>query len=340
MGFYNLLPLMGLLTCEGEVIDLTICGNATIILGTMLVLAGRNPKNLGQHAGNEVNFPAHLAASETRREKLYSEEFKAWFVGFCEGDAYLPCPQNKFKLIINQRNVDVLLYIQETLGMGHVHIVPNSVRTVKSTRTDHEELTGHYRLTISVRTDIMLLYTWFLQYSVLHRTWETIKVWALMHNLPAPAETIVPVPFSLDTAWFSGFTDAEGCFNMESAKLQKRNMGFRVGWAQKNELEFLQLLQKALNGVGSIYRGTNGNDRYTVASASGLDILVAYFTRFPLHSCKLSSFTRWTACRTHCLTLPRDQWDTAWLVRESRDINAFKFQLISIGKAKLESQDL
>lgn len=320
---------MGLPICKGRGINFAICWNALMVLGTRFVLTGKNPLNIGRSAGNLIH--EYGGASETTRERCMPENFKAWFVGFCEGDAYLPCPKNKFQLILTQRNPEVLLYIQSHLNTGNLNpkLSASSVRTVKSTRQEKEEVTGHYRLVITSRKQVAELLPWFLQYSCLEKTQPLLQVWAEAFHSDLLTQSIPNTGVSLENAWVSGFTDAEGCFSIDLGRLRKQKMGFRISWSNKNEREFFEAFQSLL-GTGSVTQNSGGQVRYYLQASHSLDEMTAYFERFPLHSCKNQSFQDWVETRAYCRRVPRGEWDFEWLTRQSRDLNHFAFQFIPV----------
>lgn len=94
--------------------------------------------------------------------------------------------------------------------------------------------------------------------------------------------------------WFvSGFTDAEGCFEVYLAKNNKRTTGwstivrFELHLHEKDK----QLLEKIRNffGVGSITHNKN-SVYYLVRSVLELEIIIEHFDAYPLLSKKYADF--------------------------------------------------
>lgn len=103
---------------------------------------------------------------------------------------------------------------------------------------------------------------------------------------------------TLQDAWLSGFTDAEGCFNVQINKRSNTITGFRVMLRfildQKNS-QYLLLYIRELFGYGavSLRNKTNGVYRYYVTSFKGLIPIRNYFLLYPLKSKKNLSFEKW-----------------------------------------------
>jgi len=117
------------------------------------------------------------------------------------------------------------------------------------------------------------------------------------------------VRLTLDSAWLSGFVDAEGCFNVSIRARLAAIVGFRTTLCflldQQFEQEILSLIA-TLFGTGhvSLRTGTNEVYRLTVGSFKSLPIIIAYFTRFPLKSHKKETYERW--CEIYSLMLNKE----------------------------------
>jgi LAGLIDADG endonuclease len=103
---------------------------------------------------------------------------------------------------------------------------------------------------------------------------------------------------TLKDAWLSGFTDAEGCFNVKIEKRSNTVTGFRVMLRfildhKNSQYLFLQLRDLFSYGAVSFRGETNGVYRYQVNSFKGLIPIRNYFLNLPLKSKKLLSFQKW-----------------------------------------------
>lgn len=135
---------------------------------------------------------------------------------------------------------------------------------------------------------------------LLHRI-KQFSLWYSILNLKGfhlhSCQTVPFVP-TLEDAWLSGFTDAEGCFNVSIQKRKETNTGYRVILRfildQKNA-ESLLLAVGQLFEFGSVALRSKTNNvyRFTINSFIGLKPVLLYFRKYPLKTKKFTSFTIW-----------------------------------------------
>lgn len=109
-----------------------------------------------------------------------------------------------------------------------------------------------------------------------------------------------PVLPTLNDPWISGFTDAEGCFNVKVEKRENTVTGFRVILRfilDQKHAEALLLHIQNIFGFGSVASRKskdliNPVYRYTNNSIKGLISVQNYFLAYPLKSKKYKSFTK------------------------------------------------
>ena len=111
---------------------------------------------------------------------------------------------------------------------------------------------------------------------------------------------------TLNSAWLAGFTDAEGCFNVNIVPRLASVVGFRTTLRfvldQQFEREILLLIASLLGtGHVSCRASTNKVYRLTVDSFKHLPSLIFYFSNFPLKSHKKISFENWCVIYTKML---------------------------------------
>lgn len=104
--------------------------------------------------------------------------------------------------------------------------------------------------------------------------------------------------------WFlTGFTDAEGCFNITIAK----NPTYIIGWRVQarfiieihiKEIVTLNMIQKFFGGIGTITINPRKNSaRYTVVNFNDIiNIIVPHFNKYPLQSAKKIDYKLWKEC--------------------------------------------
>lgn len=103
---------------------------------------------------------------------------------------------------------------------------------------------------------------------------------------------------NLKDAWLSGFTDAEGCFNVAIQPRFNTVTGYRVSLRfildQKNaESTLLQIRDLFKFGQVKVRGETNGVYRYNNNSFKGLLLVRDYFLTFSLKTKKAVSFKNW-----------------------------------------------
>ena len=116
---------------------------------------------------------------------------------------------------------------------------------------------------------------------------------------------IKPLP-TLSDSWLSGFTDAEGCFNVNIFTRKNTLTGYRVMLRfmldQKNAYEILNYIRDLFGfGKVALRSKTNNVYRYTVDSFVGLKTVQNYFISFPLKTKKNLSFINWCKVFNMCL---------------------------------------
>lgn len=101
---------------------------------------------------------------------------------------------------------------------------------------------------------------------------------------------------SLNDAWLSGFTDAEGTFNVNITKRENTVTGYRVQLRyildKKNALDLLSYIS-TLFGHGKVITRSTDMYRYYCDTFVGIGYVCNYFNSFPLKTKKYNSFTNW-----------------------------------------------
>jgi len=305
LGFLVWSQLVALPQFEMGVKNLAICWNSLVLTSTF------NSKNLvsyTQSAGNPYT-PSLLwrlqrrgglkSSSETicetsrkfetfnkHSKKIISNEWLTWFIGFSEGDGAILTTKGKARFVLTQKEGAILYHIQEVLGFGTVR-----------------QFDDYYRFIVTDPQSILLLVYIFNGNLVLPYRLKQLGVWINALNGLANLElALLRNPNlkkpNLSDAWLSGFTDAEGCFNIAIQPRHNTVTGYRVSLRflldQKNA-ESTLLLVRDLFKFGQVFvRGeTNGVYRYNNNTFKGLLPVRDYFLAFPLKTKKAESFKYW-----------------------------------------------
>jgi hypothetical protein len=149
--------------------------------------------------------------------KLFS--FPWWFVGFFEGDGsfVVDNSNNRCFLIINQKDIKVLTFIRSQLKVGSI-----------------KEYDGIHRWVISSKEDLFEVIQLLNGKLLLDKTNMRLKAWIASYNEyfslspgdPQFLEWKGAGEWDPHNSWFSGFLDAEGCFNIRIVALAKRKEEF------------------------------------------------------------------------------------------------------------------
>jgi hypothetical protein len=119
-------------------------------------------------------------------------------------------------------------------------------------------------------------------------------------------------PLSIHSYFFSGFVDAEGCFNVTvspGTRTWKVILMFSI-YLHTNDLSFLFFfffvrkkkkvykIQAFLGGIGTIRFGRdNKSATFSVAKLDDIvNIIIPHFKKYPLESCKAVDFLLWAQC--------------------------------------------
>jgi hypothetical protein len=308
---------MALLYCEIEGINFAICWNSLLLLGTFY------SKNLSGYTQSAGNLKFNKSSSETTREisffnfdsfhnvyssltnKKISNDWLTWFIGFSEGDGAILTYNNKLQFVLTQKEGAILYHIQEVLGFGTVKKVGNNNTAVARVNKEY------YRFVVQDYKHILILALIFNGNLVLLNRLKQLSKWInvinnkniVINSTSLQRRYLNKIDFidklklpSLSDAWLSGFTDAEGCFNINIGVRQKgKRVILRFLLDQKDA--YLTLLNiRNLLGFGkvSLRSKTQSVYRYTNNSFKGLIPVVSYFNNYPLKTNKSLSLDNWS----------------------------------------------
>jgi hypothetical protein len=236
----------------------------------------------GQSAGNFVNYEG---SSETTCEAI-NNKFKWWFIGFTEGDgSFIVNKDGYLEFKITQSSVDaqILFYIKKELGFGSVSV------------QDKINKTHHYR--VRDRKNLFKLIQIFNGNIVTKYKLNQFKIWVNAFNKVYRTDTLCledKYPLTLDNAWLSGFTDAEGCFTSCTSVSKSTGQAIttvRYVISQKDDIEFSKDLADKINGYITHVKSYNGYN--TVVNFGKLNKILLYLKNYPLKTKKFISYKRW-----------------------------------------------
>lgn len=295
-------------------INLAICWNGLVLIGT---LNGKNSISYTKSAGNLYLFSSEnktQSASETIRETSFnfmpfrkhyniifgkgaqhiSDNWLIWFIGFVEGDGAIQTYANgtRVRFVLTQKEGSILFYIQKMFGFGVVKHFPQGKSGKKN---------DFYRWIVDDPSHILLLAFLFNGNLALTHRIQQLALWIQVLNNRFGANTItlinVPIKITLKDAWLSGFTDAEGCFNVSITANTRYALGHVIRMRflvdQKDKLILDSIRDLFGFGKVTLRSGTKGVYRYTVIGFKSMNDVIAYFKLFPLRTKKALSFDKW-----------------------------------------------
>lgn len=250
---------------------------------SILVLNFGKIQEEGKSAGNIGNTEG---SSETTCEAIkLNNNFKWWFVGFTEGDGSFIIGNNgylEFKITQSSIDAQILFYIKKELGFGSVSI------------QDKKNKTHQFR--IRDKSNLLKIISIFNGNLITKYKINQFKLWVKAFNETYSTNIKIiecKQILTLDNAWLSGFTDAEGCFTSSvlTSKAGKNIVTVRYVISQKDDKEFSQHAATMLNGYITYIKSYSGYN--TVVNFSKLGIILDYLNRYPLKTKKLISYKRW-----------------------------------------------
>lgn len=305
-----------------SVYNFAICLNSFMLVST---LKGKNLISTTQWAGNlSLYFYKNKiqSASETTREtsfnfslfRLYyyelfnsnsehlSDNWLTWFIGFVEGDGAIQTYDNgkRVRFVLTQKESAILYFIHNKLNIGIIKHFPQG----KSGKNN-----DFYRLIVDNPSQILLLAFLFNGNLVMDHRIKQLSLWIQSLNKRFGENTITtlndPVFITLQDAWLSGFTDAEGCFNVSITSNSKYTLGsvikMRFLLDQKDSIILSKIKDLFNLGKVSSRSGTRKVFRYTVTGFKPIKIVINYFELFPLYTKKAHSLKKW--CTIHTMIL-------------------------------------
>lgn len=199
----------------------------------------------------------------------------------------------RVRFVLTQKESAILFYIQKKLGIGTVKHFPQGTSGNKN---------DFYRLIVDNPSHILLLAFLFNGNLALTRRIQQLSLWVQALNNRFGANTIIlistAVSVTLQDAWLSGFTDAEGCFNVTITSNARYALGHVIRMRyilDQKDSSILQVIRN-LFGLGKVTlrSETDGVYRYTITGFKSMGGVVSYFKVFPLLTKKARSFDKWS----------------------------------------------
>lgn len=227
-----------------------------------------------------------------------SDNWLTWFIGFVEGDGAIQTFANntRERFVLTQKESNILYHIHKTLGIGNVKHFPQGTSGNKN---------DFYRLIVDNPSQILLLAFLFNGNLALTHRIQQLSLWINVLNKKFGSQTVEntiifinkAVSITLQDAWLSGFTDAEGCFNVSITSNTRYALGhvIKMRYILYQKDEAILNIIKDLFGFGKVTLRSKTNDvyRYTVTGFQNMNDIKSYFNIFPLLTKKALSYNNW-----------------------------------------------
>lgn len=301
----------------GNLINFAICWNSLVLIST---LNGKSLISYTQSADNVSLYSLEddkHSVSETTRETSFrfyafhvyfntlfkdsdhlrpsmTNDWLTWLIGFAEGDGAIQTygEGKRVRFVLTQKESAILYKIQHKLNIG---VVRHFTQGKSGKNNDF------YRWIVDNPSHILLLAFLFNGNLAGSVRIEQLALWINALNNRFGSDTIklntVPVTVTLHDAWLSGFTDAEGCFNVSITANSRYTLGHVIKMHYLLDQKDSLILDKVCGLFGSgkvtLRSGTDNIYRYTATGFKVLNDVISYFKLYPLHTKKAISFEKW-----------------------------------------------
>ncbi len=220
------------------------------------------------------------------------DSFLQWFVGFTEGDGCLSINNRKdcsFVIIQSTADVQILEHIQKTFGFGSV-----TVQGPRNSRYVIQNLEDLYKILLILNGNMILPSRQKRLTAMLHIFNEKATKNTRKRQIIPISPIVSEILPSLHDAWFSGLTDAEGCF---SISFLRGSPTYRIRFlVSQNGRENLPILSffVLMFQVGTIQMHSKKEHFFFIVSGSTNCLCIYnYFQTFCLKTKKAESFLLW-----------------------------------------------
>jgi hypothetical protein len=235
------------------------------------------------------DFSDYLFVKPSQKKKIKSD-FLEWFIGFSEGDGSFTYKDGRPVFVINQADLGLLRRLRTQLGFGRVETFTQNNRLYARFKAENqknvERIISIFNGNIQLRKVYIRFSKWINTYNKVYKKQVILKQRRKVSEI------------HLNSAWLSGFFDAEGGFSTSLSKNANLKLGYRLYFKayidQKNEFAILSKIANLFEVSNVSIR--NKKKRYyrvDVNSKKTLQNILTYFEKYPLKSRKRLAYNRW-----------------------------------------------
>ena len=304
--------------------------------------------------GNTYNLFKENFAYFFKQEFSKDNVWLSWFIGFLEGDGAILEHKGRASLVISQRDSKVLYEIHEVLKLGVVKSFYDDKGNKIYSRYILTDNKGVYLLYLLLNGNLVLqarvnqLSKWYIA------LFNAIKFeFSLFYSKDLPIFIQSCKEPTLNDAWLSGFTDAEGCFSVKINNAKHKSyvqvifiLDQKNAEVVLNKIAYLlcttaiaklRTVNKCIKNqnltdyVNTMFRlSVYCNDRKKPTCS----IISNYFNKYPLKTSKQESFKKWQTIFEIVANNQPLTPETLHLVRDIRhNMNKFTIENKPIGYA-------
>lgn len=234
-------------------------------------------------------------------KELPKKSFLEWFIGFSEGDGcFTIAKRGDLSFVITQNKIDInlLIYIKDKFEFGSLICQSKLAKTYRYSVQDNKNI----RLICLLFNGNIVLPTRNAKFITFLAKYNESAVKKNLCIIIPNYKILLP---SLNSLWFTGFVDAEGCFN---ARLQTNNsFTLRFDLTQKwsaNKIildHILDLFRIRYNIViGKVVTHTSPECwSIRIQGLENCKHLIDYFDNYSLKTKKRESFIKWKSLYNH-----------------------------------------
>lgn len=247
------------------------------------------------------NFQSFVNASEFAKKGTQipqaKQKFLEWFIGFSEGDGSFGFYFNTMNFVINQAELPILYKIRKELDFGKV-------------RTYKQEGSTYARYEVKKKEHIYKLIQLFNGNIHLEKVHKRFTYWVAAYNKKyklSEKDLIIVKPrlkstdINLNTAWLSGFWDAEGGFHASITKQKKGDgkktylrLRLRTYVDQKGEYDIFEQIQNLFEVSNITVRSPNRKlYRVDCCTKKTLAKTLIYFEKHKVRTKKHIVYAMW-----------------------------------------------
>jgi hypothetical protein len=245
---------------------------------------------------NFLAFRQHYRTLFENAAQNISDNWLTWFIGFAEGDGAIQTYANNTRLrfVLTQKESAILYHIKNKLGIGVVKHFPQG----KGGKNN-----DFYRLIVDNPSHILLLAFLFNGNLAMANRIQQLSLWVQALNHRFGVNTILlintAISVTLQDGWLSGFTDAEGCFNVSITSNKRYTLGhvIKMRYILDQKDSSILFIIRDLFGFGKVTLRSETDNvyRYTATGFKSMSNVISYFEIFALLTKKARSLDKWSS---------------------------------------------